>query len=110
MGTLPGFVGNASYYTKIESKSVEAPYYHQQDGVNREHIFMEDFEKQPLTEHLTELRSCLIISMVAVAICFAVSYYFVEDIGKWFFNPLFKVLPEKSSLIFTSFQEAFFFT
>ena len=70
---------------------------------------MEDLNKQPLTEHLAELRDCLIISLVAVGIGFAISYYFIQPIGKWFFAPLFDVLPESSSLIFTSYQEAFFF-
>jgi Sec-independent protein secretion pathway component TatC len=70
---------------------------------------MEDLNKQPLTEHLTELRSCLITSLVAVGVGFSVSYYFVQDIGVWFLKPLFDVLPEDSSLIFTSYQEAFFF-
>ncbi len=70
---------------------------------------MEDFDKQPLIEHLAELRTCLVASLVAVGICFAVSYYFIKDVGAWFFKPLFEVLPDQSSLIFTSFQEAFFF-
>ena len=71
---------------------------------------IEDFEQQPLTEHLAELRHCLIVSLVAVGAGFCVSYYFIQDIGFWFFKPIFEVLPDKSSLIFTSYQEAFFFT
>jgi len=71
---------------------------------------MEDFEQQPLTEHLAELRNCLIVSLVAVGVGFCISYYFIRDIGQWFLKPLFDVLPDKSSLIFTSYQEAFFFT
>lgn len=70
---------------------------------------MENFEKQQLTEHLTDLRSCLIYSFAAAGVGFAACYGFVQDIGEWFFQPLFKVLPDKSSLIFTSYQEAFFF-
>ena len=70
---------------------------------------MEDFKKQMLTEHLTALRSCLIYSFIATGIGFAVSYAFIEDIGNWFFKPLYEVLPEQTSLIFTSYQEAFFF-
>jgi Sec-independent protein secretion pathway component TatC len=71
---------------------------------------MDDFKKQMLTEHLKDLRSCLIYSFVAVGIGFALSYAFIKDIGNWFLKPLFEVLPEQSSLIFTSYQEAFFFT
>ena len=70
---------------------------------------MEDFKKQMLTEHLADLRVCLIYSLIAAGIGFAVSYAFIKDIGNWFFKPLFKVLPEHTSLIFTSYQEAFFF-
>ena len=70
---------------------------------------MNELEKQPLTQHLRELRSCLINSCLAVAVGFAVSYYYIQEIGTWFFKPLYEVLPERSSLIFTSYQEAFFF-
>jgi sec-independent protein translocase protein TatC len=70
---------------------------------------MEDFKKQMLTEHLADLRSCLIYSFIATGIGFALSYTFIKDIGNWFFKPLFKVLPNQTSLIFTSYQEAFFF-
>jgi len=71
---------------------------------------MEEFEKQALTEHLRDLRSCLIISLIAVGVGFAISYSFSQEIGAWLFKPLFEVLPDKSSLIFTSYQEGFFFT
>ncbi len=67
------------------------------------------FESQALTEHLRELRSCLITSLIAVIIGFAVSYGFIKPIGTWFFKPLMDVLPEGSTLIFTSYQEGFFF-
>ncbi len=70
---------------------------------------MEDFEKQALTEHLADLRKSLINSLIAVCAGFAVCYYFVKDVSVWFFKPLHEVLPEQSSLIFTSYQEAFFF-
>ena len=70
---------------------------------------MEEVKKQMLTEHLADLRSCLIYSLIAAGIGFAVSYAFIKEIGNWFFRPLLKVLPEHISLIFTSYQEAFFF-
>lgn len=72
-------------------------------------MIAEDFEHQPLTEHLAELRGCLVASSIAIGVGFCISYYFIQDIGYWFFKPLFDVLPDKSSLIFTSYQEAFFF-
>jgi len=70
---------------------------------------MDEFEKQSLTEHLAELRSCLLYSLAAVTVGFAISYSYVRQIGDWFFAPLFNVLPDQSSLIFMSYQEAFFF-
>ncbi|MBU0681156.1 MAG: twin-arginine translocase subunit TatC [Proteobacteria bacterium] len=71
---------------------------------------MEDMEKLGLPEHLADLRTCLIRSLLAVIICFSAAYYYIEPIGDWFFKPLFDVLPKGSSLIFISYQEAFFFT
>ena len=70
---------------------------------------MEEFKKQMLTEHLTDLRSCLIYSFIAAGVGFAVSYVFIKQIGNWFFKPVYEVLPDKTSLIFISYQEAFFF-
>lgn len=71
---------------------------------------MTNLKKQALTEHLAELRQCLIAVLIAVIAGFAGAYYFIEDIGHWFLAPLYDVLPKGSSLIFTSYQEAFFFT
>ena len=70
---------------------------------------MDTLEKQALTEHLRDLRNSLVRSLIAVLVGFAFSYYFVQGIGEWFLRPLFEVLPEDSTLIFTSYQEAFFF-
>ena len=70
---------------------------------------MDEFQKQSLTEHLADLRKSLIASLIAVGIGFAVAYSFSEGLGKWFFKPLYAVIPKSSSLIFTSYQEAFFF-
>jgi len=67
------------------------------------------FESQALTDHLRELRSCLIKSFLVIIVGFAASYCFIKPIGTWFFKPLIEVLPETSSLIFTSYQEGFFF-
>jgi len=69
----------------------------------------ESFDKQSLTEHLTELRSCLVISMACVAAGFAGAYSFIRPIADWFFKPLVQVLPEHKTLIFISYQEGFFF-
>jgi len=66
-------------------------------------------ENQPLTEHLRELRSCLIYAFAAIFVGFCLSYVVIRPIGTWFFKPLIEVLPEGTSLIFTSYQEGFFF-
>lgn len=69
----------------------------------------ESFDTQPLTQHLIELRSCIIKSFIAIAIGFAVAYSYIRPIADWFFRPLIQVLPENKSLIFISYQEGFFF-
>ncbi|GBE13780.1 sec-independent protein translocase protein TatC [bacterium BMS3Abin13] len=69
----------------------------------------DQFDKQTLTEHLRELRSCLIISLGMVAVGFAVAYNFIRPISDWFFRPLMEVLPAGKTLIFVSYQEGFFF-
>jgi sec-independent protein translocase protein TatC len=70
---------------------------------------MDELKKQALTEHLQELRKCLLVSLGAVFGGFIISYAFVQEIGEWFLEPLFAVLPLGTSLIFTSYQEGFFF-
>lgn len=69
----------------------------------------EQFDQQTLTEHLAELRSCLLITLGAVAAGFAAAYSVVQPLADWFLRPLIKVLPEGKTLIFTSYQEGFFF-
>lgn len=69
----------------------------------------EQFDQQTLTEHLAELRSCLLVTLGAVAAGFAVAYTVIQPLADWFLRPLIKVLPPGKSLIFTSYQEGFFF-
>jgi len=70
---------------------------------------MNELKQQALTEHLTELRHCLIISLLAVCGGFAISYGWIKEIGVFFLKPLFDVLPRGTTLVFTSYQEGFFF-
>jgi Sec-independent protein secretion pathway component TatC len=70
---------------------------------------VDQLNKQSLTEHLRDLRSCLIVSLVAVGLGFSAAYTYIEPIGSWLFKPLTNVLPKGTSLIFTSYQEGFFF-
>lgn len=69
----------------------------------------DNLDKQALTEHLRDLRSCLIVSLAAVACGFGVAYAYIRPISDWFFRPLINVLPEGKNLVFTSYQEGFFF-
>lgn len=69
----------------------------------------ESLDSQSLTEHLAELRSCVIVSLIASVLGFVVAYSFIRPIGDWFFLPLLKVLPDNQPLIFISYQEGFFF-
>ncbi|TBV82291.1 MAG: preprotein translocase [Desulfobulbaceae bacterium] len=69
----------------------------------------ETFQKQALTEHLTDLRRALLRSLMAVGACFVLTYSFSQPLGQWFVAPIFAVLPPDSTLIFISYQEGFFF-
>ncbi|RWX52279.1 sec-independent protein translocase protein TatC, partial [Candidatus Electrothrix marina] len=44
----------------------------------------ESLTQQSLIEHLGELRSCLIISLSAAAVGFAVAYSFIRPVADWF--------------------------
>lgn len=70
----------------------------------------EEFEEQSLVEHLTDLRNCLVGILISAAVGFAVCYAFVDSLADWLLKPLGKVLPAKTTLIFTSYQQGFFFT
>ncbi len=61
-----------------------------------------------LTEHLEELRQRLVRCIIAIVIGFIGSYGFSKQIFNYLMQPLVKVLPPKSTLIFTSLPEAFF--
>ncbi|MCX5815548.1 MAG: twin-arginine translocase subunit TatC [Proteobacteria bacterium] len=64
-------------------------------------------EKQPFLSHLKELRDRLIVSFIALAIAFVFAYYFKEKVFSFLMQPFVKVMPEKSSFIFTYVTEAF---
>lgn len=70
---------------------------------------MEELPQQALTEHLAELRQCLIVSLLAVLAGFAGAYAFIEPLAAWYLAPLHAVLPPGTSLVYTAYQEGFFF-
>jgi sec-independent protein translocase protein TatC len=57
--------------------------------------------------HLVELRQRLIVSFCAVFLFAAVSYFFAEDIARFFMTPLFLASPELVKLVYTNLTEAF---
>lgn len=70
----------------------------------------EEFEEQSLVEHLRDLRRCLVNILIVVSVGFAVCYAFVDPLADWLLKPLSQVLPAKTTLIFISYQQGFFFT
>ena len=69
----------------------------------------DQFADQALTEHLRDLRGCLVKSFGAVVVGFVLTYLVIDQISHYFFKPLLDVMPEQSSLIFSAYQEGFFF-
>jgi sec-independent protein translocase protein TatC len=71
-----------------------------------------DDKPMPLLDHLVELRSRLIWSIVAFVVCFIGSYYFSNRIYFFLAEPLAAVLREQGNpdphLIYTQLYEAFF--
>lgn len=71
-----------------------------------------DDKPMPLIEHLMELRTRLLWSVVAFVLCFAVCYYFSTQIYGFLAQPLADILQQQGHgdrrLIFTALYEAFF--
>lgn len=61
-----------------------------------------------LMDHLSELRTRLVRSAIAVALAFAACYGVADLIFGELMRPLLKALPPNSKLIFTALPEAFF--
>jgi sec-independent protein translocase protein TatC len=64
-------------------------------------------EKQPFVSHLKELRDRILVCVIALGIAFIVTFYFKERIFDFLMQPFIKVMPAKSSFIFTYVTEAF---
>lgn len=65
-----------------------------------------DASRAPLLDHLIELRRRLLISIVALALCFGVCFYFARPIFAFLAHPL--VAAGQGKLIYTQIFEAFF--
>lgn len=63
--------------------------------------------EQPLVQHLLELRSRLLKSIIAVMVVFAGLFYFANDIYFFISEPLRASLPEGSSMIATEVASPF---
>jgi len=61
----------------------------------------ESDQGQPLIEHLLELRSCLLKSVVVTLVIFLGLFAFANDIYEFISAPLQRFLPEESSMIAT---------
>ncbi len=65
-------------------------------------------EKMPLTSHLEELRKRLVRSLIAIGIVFLACFGFKEDLFRIVAQPLIKVLPPGTHMVYTGLPEAFF--
>jgi sec-independent protein translocase protein TatC len=67
--------------------------------------------RMPLIDHLIELRNRLMYAVIAIALAFAVSYYFSDKIYAFLTQPLADALAERGAdrrMIYTDLTEAFF--
>ncbi|MEM9621510.1 MAG: twin-arginine translocase subunit TatC [Pseudomonadota bacterium] len=68
---------------------------------------MDEFE-QPFLEHIIELRSRILRSLLAVVILFVPIYYFANPLYEWISTPLLSQLPEGATMIATQVATPFF--
>ena len=74
---------------------------------------MSEDEKLPFTSHLEELRKRLIVSFIAIGVCFVICYFFSKTIFRLLMQPLLVAMPRDadlihSGLVYTGPAEAFF--
>ena len=69
---------------------------------------MPEDDKLPFTTHLEELRKRLIISFIAIGVCFVGCYAFSKRLFEILMRPLLVAMPEGEKLIYTGLPEAFF--
>lgn len=68
-----------------------------------------DESQAPLLDHLIELRTRLLRSIVALALAFSICFYFADEIFSFLVRPLTAAFPPgQGKLIYTKLYEAFF--
>jgi len=67
----------------------------------------DDEKTMPFLDHLDELRRRLIVCVIAVGLGFVIAYIFSQEIFNIIIAPIYKALPEGTSLIFIGVTEAF---
>lgn len=60
-----------------------------------------DKNEEPFIRHITILRTCLIRSLLAAALCLMVTTYYAKEIYHYISLPMLKILPEGSHFITT---------
>jgi sec-independent protein translocase protein TatC len=63
--------------------------------------------KMTFLEHLDELRKRIVVSLAAVAVGCVIAFAFVDKIYSFVMDPLYRLLPKGSALIYTEPTEAF---
>jgi sec-independent protein translocase protein TatC len=75
------------------------------------HDYQDDTDatgKMSFLEHLDELRKRLIVAISSIAVGFLIGLLFVDRVEAFVMRPLYEILPEGGSFIFTGPPEAFF--
>ncbi|MEX2326848.1 MAG: twin-arginine translocase subunit TatC, partial [Pseudomonadales bacterium] len=67
----------------------------------------QEAEGQPLIEHLIELRSRILKSLLAVVVIFLPLFYFANDLYQYISKPLRAYLPEGATMIATEVASPF---
>ncbi|SLM29746.1 Sec-independent protein translocase protein TatC [Desulfamplus magnetovallimortis] len=69
---------------------------------------IQDEDKAPFLEHLTELRDRMVRCFIAVGVGFVIAYFFKEKLFDILIAPLVMAMGEGQKMIFTGLPEAFF--
>lgn len=75
------------------------------EAANQQHS---DDREQPLVEHLLELRSRILRSLLAILVIFLGLIYFANDLYSFFAAPIQDLLPDGSTMIATEVASPFF--